>query len=134
MDAELKALDRVFKALADPTRLRILALLQDQDVCVCHIHDSLKISQPKASRHLAYLRKAGVVSAERRGLWVHYRMAPQVSRVAQAVLDTAKHCVTHTPAAKKDLARFEAKTGCCVSVGEPAVAACCGDTERNGRL
>ena len=65
----------MFKALADATRLRILGLLLTGEVCVCDIHESLKIPQPKASRHLAYLRRAGLVETRREGLWIHYRMA-----------------------------------------------------------
>ena len=67
-------METLFKALADATRLRILGLLLTGEVCVCHIHESLKIPQPKASRHLAYLRRAGLVETRREGLWVHYRL------------------------------------------------------------
>lgn len=106
MDPELKRIDRLLKALADPTRLRIVGLLGTDAVCVCHVHDSLRISQPKASRHLAYLRKAGVVEAEKRGLWVYYRLAPQDSAVAQALLDAARHSVTHLSTARRDETRL----------------------------
>ena len=74
-DRELSALARSFRALSDPTRLRILALLGAGELCVCHIHTSLGIPQSKASRHLAYLRRAGFVRARKRGLWVHYAIA-----------------------------------------------------------
>ncbi len=113
MDTELQAVDRVLKALADPTRLRIVGLLQQGEICVCHIHDSLGISQPKASRHLAYLRKAGVVQADKRGLWVHYRLAPQSNQLAQTLLDAARHCTRHLTATQHDTARLAAQTGCC---------------------
>src|SRR6187399_3674388 len=106
MDKQLKAIDRVLKALADPTRLRIVGLLQQDAVCVCHIHDSLKISQPKASRHLAYLRRAGVVHAEKRGLWVYYRLAEQPTGFIQKLLDAARHCVTHLDTARRDGGRL----------------------------
>ena len=56
---------RVYKALADDTRLRILSLLKDGEVCVCHIHGGLRLPQPTISRHLAYLRRAGLVAARR---------------------------------------------------------------------
>ena len=75
MDRRILALESLFKALADGTRLRILGLLLSGEVCVCHIHESLKIPQPKASRHLAYLRRAGLVDTRRDGLWIHYRLA-----------------------------------------------------------
>src|SRR5215217_2853625 len=71
---QLAEMEGVFKALADTTRLRILGLLLAGEVCVCDIHESLKIPQPKASRHLAYLRRAGLVHTRREGLWIHYRL------------------------------------------------------------
>ena len=122
MDRELRQVDRVLKALADPTRLRIVGLLQTGEVCVCHIHDSLKIPQPKASRHLAYLRRAGVVHAEKRGLWVYYRLAPQPSAVAQTLLDTARQCATHFATSARDRRRLEVETGCCAPMPAPATS------------
>ena len=73
-------LEDAFKALADRTRLRILALLGNNEVCVCHIHDSLGLPQPTVSRHLAYLRRTGLVSARRDGVWMHYRVSDRRSR------------------------------------------------------
>ena len=72
MIKNLAEMEGLFKALADATRLRILGLLLTGEVCVCHIHESLKIPQPKASRHLAYLRKTGLVDARREGLWMRW--------------------------------------------------------------
>src|SRR5712692_8448887 len=66
MTKHMSEMERLFKALADATRLRILGLLLTGEVCVCHIHESLKIPQPKASRHLAYLRRAGLVETRDR--------------------------------------------------------------------
>jgi ArsR family transcriptional regulator, arsenate/arsenite/antimonite-responsive transcriptional repressor len=63
-----------FQALADPTRLRLLNLLADGEVCVCHLVEVLGTNQPKVSRHLAYLRRAGLVTARRQGTWMHYRV------------------------------------------------------------
>lgn len=126
MDRELRQVDRILKALADPTRLRIVGLLQGGEVCVCHIHDSLKIPQPKTSRHLAYLRRAGVVQADKRGLWVYYRLAPQASQVAQTLLDTARHCVTHLATSARDRDRLEHETGCCVATPAAPGLNCCG--------
>lgn len=124
MEKDLGHLDRLLKALADPTRLRIVGLLQAGEVCVCHIHDSLKIPQPKASRHLAYLRKAGVVEADKRGLWVYYRLAEQPA-LAQTLLDAARHCVSHLTTAKQDAKRLERETGCCVPSADAPQLACC---------
>jgi ArsR family transcriptional regulator len=125
MERELQQVDRLLKALADPTRLRIVGLLQSGEVCVCHIHDSLKIPQPKTSRHLAYLRRAGVVRAEKRGLWVYYQLAPQTSTVVQTLLDTARHCVTHLATSKLDVRRLEREVGCCAPSTEQPGLSCC---------
>jgi ArsR family transcriptional regulator len=64
----------LFRALADRTRLRLLSLMGDDELCVCFFVEILRASQPKISRHLAYLRRAGVVSARREGKWMHYRV------------------------------------------------------------
>jgi ArsR family transcriptional regulator, arsenate/arsenite/antimonite-responsive transcriptional repressor len=124
MCRDLKSLDCLLKALADPTRLRIVGLLQGGEVCVCHIHESLKISQPKASRHLAYLRRAGVVQADKRGLWVYYRLAPQPA-VAQTLLDAARHCVAHLTTAQQDTKRLERAIGCCLPTADSLQLSCC---------
>jgi ArsR family transcriptional regulator len=63
----------VFKTLSDPTRLRLLNLLADGETCVCELTDTLRVVQPKVSRHLAQLKRAGLVEARREGKWMHYR-------------------------------------------------------------
>src|SRR5438552_10981574 len=74
----------LFKALADRTRLRLISLIGDSEVCVCFLVAILKTSQPKISRHLAYLRRAGIVSARREGKWMHYRLTePPDAHAAQ---------------------------------------------------
>ena len=79
-----------FRALADRTRLRLLNLMRTDEVCVCFFVEILKTNQPKISRHLAYLRRAGIVDARRDGQWIHYRVAepadPQVARLLKDVL------------------------------------------------
>lgn len=104
--ASLDALELLFKALADDTRLRILALLAAGEVCVCHIHGALDVPQPTASRHLAYLRKAGLVAARREGLWMHYRLelpdAPAAARVLKASLE-AVHAASGTTTDRRRL-------------------------------
>ena len=79
-------LSATFAALADPTRARIVGLLTGGEVCVCHLHETLRIPQSKASRHLAYLRRAGLVETEKRGLWVWYRVDPARLDALRAVL------------------------------------------------
>ncbi|MGH7177198.1 MAG: ArsR/SmtB family transcription factor [Tepidisphaeraceae bacterium] len=64
----------MFRACSDPTRLRILCLLGSGEMCVCDVVAALRMSQPKVSRHLAYLRRAGLVRARRQGLWMHYSL------------------------------------------------------------
>src|SRR5258705_13007447 len=95
MPKHLSDMERLFKALADATRLRILGLLLTGEVCVCHIHESLKIPQPKASRHLAYLRSAGLVETRRDGLWIHYPLGkladPVMATIVCAVRSGLKH-------------------------------------------
>ena len=70
-------MSRLFKALGDETRLRVVALLSHGELCVCHIEAALGLSQPTASRHLSVLRSAGVVEPRREGTWVYYRLASQ---------------------------------------------------------
>ena len=106
-------METVFRALADQTRLRILGLLLTGEVCVCHIHDSLKVSQPKASRHLAYLRRAGLVATRREGLWIHYRMATLPDAVLEVIRSTVAHALTHMDVVRKDVERLRKNTGCC---------------------
>jgi ArsR family transcriptional regulator len=78
---------QVFAALADPTRLRLLHLIDGQEVCVCHLVEILRQAQPKISRHLAYLRRAGLVTARREGKWMHYRFSPPADPAAAAILE-----------------------------------------------
>ena len=75
-----------FRALADRTRLRLLNLLGNDEVCVCFFVEILKTNQPKISRHLAYLRRAGIVDARREGQWMHYRIVEPADTDAARVL------------------------------------------------
>lgn len=127
-EPRLIAVETVLKALADKTRLRILALLKAGEICVCHVHGSLGIPQPKASRHLAYLRRAGLVQTRRQGLWVYYRLADPGDPVLQTLLSMARHCLEHLPSSARDRKRLKQKSGCCdVAAGgaEHPVFPCC---------
>ena len=104
---DLDALTSVYAALADPTRLRILSLLGDGEICVCHIHASLDVPQPTASRHLAYLRKSGLVEARRDGIWMHYKLAALDSPVIAAVVKAALHALTHAEISARDERRLQ---------------------------
>lgn len=104
---DLDALTQVYAALADPTRLRMLSLLGEDEICVCHLHASLDVPQPTASRHLAYLRKSGLVESRRDGIWMHYRLAPIANPVIAAVIKAALHALTHTTIAVRDERRLQ---------------------------
>jgi ArsR family transcriptional regulator len=119
-------MERLFQALGDATRLRILGLLLTGEVCVCDIHESLELSQPKVSRHLAYLRKAGLVETRREGLWVHYRLATTPDPVLGAIRDAVTHALMHVNTVQRDAKRLEKKTGCCLPAADAAQTfACC---------
>jgi ArsR family transcriptional regulator len=124
--SRLVAMDTAFKALSDPTRLRILGLLMGGEVCVHDIHDSLGIPQPKASRHLSYLKNAGLVSARKNGLWVQYRIAPLEDSVLTVLLDTVVHCLCHVETVGRDRLRLDAKSGSCAPAraGHPVFECC----------
>jgi ArsR family transcriptional regulator len=127
MSKPLTELEGLFKALADETRLRILGLLLTGEVCVCHIHESLRISQPKASRHLAYLRRAGLVETRRDGLWIHYRLAESPNPIVATVRQAVAHALGHLDGIHRDAERLQKKTGCGVPVAAKApTMACCG--------
>ena len=122
----LLRMESLFKALADETRLRILGLLLAGEVCVCDIHESLKLPQPKVSRHLAYLRKAGLVLTRRDGLWVHYRFGQLDDAVLASIVDAVRHALTHSDAIRRDGDRLEKRTGCCLPApGDLARTDCC---------
>jgi ArsR family transcriptional regulator, arsenate/arsenite/antimonite-responsive transcriptional repressor len=104
---DLEGLTDVYAALADPTRLRILSLLGEDEICVCHIHASLDVPQPTASRHLAYLRKSGLVEVRRDGVWMHYRLAKIDHPVIAPVVKAALHALTHTVIRVKDERRLQ---------------------------
>jgi ArsR family transcriptional regulator len=125
MDKRLLGLEATFRALADATRLRILGLLLTGEVCVCHIHESLRIPQPKASRHLAYLRKAGLVEARREGLWIHYRMADLPDPMLQSIAESVRHALTHLDSVHHDAGRLQKRTGCCLPAPDRPGLPCC---------
>src|SRR4051794_39891283 len=106
MNRQLSSTAMLFKALADTTRLRILGLLLTGEVCVCDVHESLKIPQPTASRHLAYLRRAGLVQTRRDGLWIHYRLASVDDPVLKVVMASVQHALTHLDSVQRDAQRL----------------------------
>ena len=105
--------DVMFRALSDRTRLRILHMLRDGELCVCDIVAVLEVPQPKASRHLASLRRAGLVVARKAGLWSYYRLAPARNTVHEKMLDCMGCCFQDVPEMAKDAQRLAARRICC---------------------
>jgi ArsR family transcriptional regulator, arsenate/arsenite/antimonite-responsive transcriptional repressor len=105
------SLEKLFRALADSTRLRLLNLMNGREVCVCYFVEILKTSQPKISRHLAYLRRAGIVAARRDGKWMHYRLVPPPSHAGAEILGQALHALRKDKGFAADRERL--KLACC---------------------
>src|ERR1700760_1170773 len=97
---------RLFAALADRTRLRLLNLMDGREVCVCYFVEILNQGQPKISRHLAYLRRAGIVSARRDGKWMHYSIERPRDRKAAEVLEATLESLKSDAAMQADLERL----------------------------
>jgi ArsR family transcriptional regulator, arsenate/arsenite/antimonite-responsive transcriptional repressor len=113
----------LFRALGDRTRLRILALLASGEICVCHIHGALGIPQPTASRHLAYLRRVGLVATRREGLWVHYRLKMPAGAAEATILRAALSAIDAAPA-ERDRRRLSRLTNVPLPVLEQARTCC----------
>jgi ArsR family transcriptional regulator len=90
-------IELLFKALADPTRLRLIRLLGDDEVCVCDCVKTLKTNQPKVSRHLAYLKRAGLVTARREGKWSHYRLVEPSDPCASKIFREVREWLASVP-------------------------------------
>ena len=123
--AAIDELENVFKALADKTRLRILALLGNNEVCVCHLHDSLDLPQPTVSRHLAYLRKSGLVAARRDGVWMHYQVSRALSPLVRDIVGAAVDALRQVPATNQDRKQFQRSFGQLYVLDTPAGGTCC---------
>jgi ArsR family transcriptional regulator len=110
---DLGGLEWLLRALADCTRLRILALLLDGERCVCEIRHALQVRQPQVSRHLACLRRAGLVEARRDGLWVHYGLRVPDDECRRALVALVENCVVRLPAGVRDRRRLQPPPACC---------------------
>ncbi len=115
------SLDVLFRALADPTRLRLLNLIAGRELCVCYFVEVLRISQPKASRHLSYLRRAGIVAARREGKWVHYRLVLPQDGAAEKILRVTLKNLATKPEMQNDISRM---TQACCAPGNSEVLEC----------
>lgn len=123
-------LPRFFQALGDPTRLRLLNLIGEQEVCVCYFVEILGAPQPKISRHLAYMRNVGIVSARRDGKWMHYKIVMPPHMGASQILRQTLDSLKDDKAMQTDRARL-AKACCSPAryaldgAPMPAVVDCC---------
>ena len=95
----------LFKAFADTTRVRLLNLLAQREHCVCEFQSILRVPQPKISRHLAYLRRTGLVQTRRAGKWIYYSLAPATNTVHISLLRCLRGCFTEIDLLQQDLKR-----------------------------
>jgi len=103
---DVRPFSRLFKALGDETRLRIVALLAHGELCVCHLEETLQLSQPKVSRHLAILRRAGLVDVRREGRWMFYTVAAPPSPLHRTLLRCMRGCLGDVDELAADRARL----------------------------
>jgi ArsR family transcriptional regulator len=108
------AMEELFAALADRTRLRIVNLMSGGEICVCYFVEILEESQPKISRHLAYLRRSGIVGARRDGKWMHYRLIEPATPEAAAVMQAIVAWLRSDPEMQRDRERLTSV--CCSPV------------------
>lgn len=110
-DVDVRPWSRLLRAVADETRLRIVAMLSHGELCVCHIEAALELPQPTVSRHLGILRAADVVDTRRDGSWVYYRLAKQEPAEVQALLDELVRGFVGRRGMRSDLVRIKKATG-----------------------
>lgn len=109
----MQALPNLFAALADPTRLRLLNLLSAGEACVCYFVEILGESQPKISRHLAYLRRVGLVHARRDGKWIHYSLSRPADAAAASVVEATLAAIVTERQMQRD--RLALEKVCCTA-------------------
>lgn len=103
MTASLTTTHTLFRAFADETRLRMLSLLLERELCVCELGSVLRVSQPNVSRHLGYLRRAGLVTMRQQGKWKYYAVANKTVGVHRALLNCVQDCLRGVDVLQKDL-------------------------------
>jgi ArsR family transcriptional regulator len=104
----MESISQLFKALAEPVRLRILTLLLDQERCVCDLMAVLGLPQSTISRHLAYLKNAGWVEGERRGVWMYYRLTPKTDEFREGLRQVLTAGLPRTRQGAADIQRLGA--------------------------
>jgi ArsR family transcriptional regulator len=110
--------DVMFRAFSDRTRLRILNLLRGGETCVCDLQGVLRVPQPKVSRHLAYLRRAGLVTVRKQGLWSYYTLAPARNAFHGRLLDCLACCLNDVPELAKDVKKIRRSETRCAGSSE----------------
>ncbi len=112
---DLNVSTRLLKAFADPVRLRLLNLLsgEKEEICVCHLGEALSLPQPTVSRHLACLRRNGLVIGRKQGLWVYYRLARPKSGLQSILLGCLGTCLGDPEVSRQDQERLTRKIACC---------------------
>jgi len=116
MSTTLTTTHTLFRAFADPTRLRILNLLLDGELCVCDLCDVLGVLQPSISRHLAYLDRAGLVTVRQEGKWKYYAVARRPTGLRKTLLECVRGCLREIDELREDRARLKAircRGACC---------------------
>jgi len=110
--AATSKVDIMFRAFSDRTRLRILNMLRSGETCVCDLVEVLAVPQPKVSRHLAYLRRAGLVVGRKDGFWMHYSLTASKSEFHQSLLNCLACCFTSVPELAKDVEKLGRTNTC----------------------
>jgi len=115
--APINRVNMMFRAFSDRTRLRILHLLKSGELCVCDLVRVIGVPQPKISRHLAYLRKARLVTARKEGLWMYYKLSPAQNEFHRKLLECLTCCFGDVPELARDARRLKKTCGpdgsCC---------------------
>ena len=111
------SVNTMFRAFSDSTRLRILHLLLNGELCVCDIVGVLRVPQPTASRHLAYLRKAGLIVKRKQGLWAYYKLTAAASPFHRSLIKCLRECFRDVPELASDAKRASRQDICCQASG-----------------
>ncbi len=106
MTATLKTTSTMFRALADESRVRLLNLLLEGEICVCDLGEALALPQPRISSHLIYLKRAGLVTMRRDGKWRHYAVPDDLNGVRAKLLDCVRSSLREVDVLQRDLARL----------------------------
>jgi ArsR family transcriptional regulator len=107
----LEKVEHLMHALADSTRLRLLSMMRNQEICVCYFTAVLDAPQPTVSRHLSYLRSKGLVEARREGKWMHYRLLKPAEKALSQALNQVLEAAATDPQVQADSKRL--KSACC---------------------